>query len=40
MLDEPRPFMHIDGIEAEPSSFVNCPFVDSALATFQVSYHS
>jgi hypothetical protein len=36
MLVDPRPTMQLDGIEAEASSFMNCPFVESALATFQV----
>jgi len=40
MLVDPRPTMQLDGIEAEASSFMNCPFVESALATFQDHLYS
>jgi hypothetical protein len=37
ITDDIIPAMELDGIEADPSSFLNCPHFEAAQVTFQVS---
>jgi hypothetical protein len=36
ITDDIIPAMELDGIEADPSSFLNCPHFEAATVTFQV----